>query len=70
MFTDLLGMGGLRGGKAPTISKESSPLIVVLLCFTAVIPLLGKRPVFIKNELGTSATCKVQQQICPCVYWA
>jgi hypothetical protein len=43
---------GLRKSEALTINKESSPLSVVMLCFTAVIPLLGKRPVLVRSQTG------------------
>jgi hypothetical protein len=33
-------MRGLRKSEAPTIDKESSPQSILMLCFTAVIPLL------------------------------
>jgi hypothetical protein len=36
---------GLRKSNAPTISNVSSPLSIFMLCFTVVIPLLGRWPV-------------------------
>jgi hypothetical protein len=40
---------GLRKNEALTIDKDSSPLSIVMLCFIAVIPVLGKRPLLVRS---------------------
>jgi hypothetical protein len=40
---------GMRKSEALITDKDSSPLSVVILCFTAVIPLLWKRPVLVSE---------------------
>jgi hypothetical protein len=43
---------GLRKSEALTINKEPNSLSVFILYFTAVIPLLGKRPVWVRSQTG------------------
>jgi hypothetical protein len=44
---------GLRNSKTVANDKESSPLSIAILCFTVVIPLLGRdQPVLLGSRTG------------------